>query len=136
VKEKAGRALPAKDLYRSTLFDGRRAFVERTCDDWWILSAEYGLVSPEEVLAPYEMSLKSLGRPARREWAAKVLDSIELRVKPAPRDVFEIHAGAECRDFGLLDGLVARGCAIENPTEGMRIGNQLQFYKRAAAQRT
>ena len=46
-------------------------------------------------------------------------------------DVFEIHAGAEYREFGLTAGLLARGCLIENPTEGLRLGEQLQFYSNA-----
>ena len=37
VKEKAGSPRPAKDLYVSTLFSGRRSFVERSCEQWWIL---------------------------------------------------------------------------------------------------
>jgi hypothetical protein len=53
VKDKAQVALPARDLYRSTLFAGRRRFVGRTCDDWWILSAEHGLVHPDDVLEPH-----------------------------------------------------------------------------------
>jgi len=48
----------AKDLYVSTLFFGRRSFVERSCGQWWILSAEHGLVHPDEVLGPYDVTLK------------------------------------------------------------------------------
>lgn len=64
-------------------------------------------------------------------WTAGVLSSIDDLVHPKRHDVFEVHAGAEHRDFGLLDGLRARGCIIEIPTEGMRIGQQLCFYKEA-----
>jgi hypothetical protein len=49
--------------------------------------------------------------------------------------VFEIHAGAEYREFGLLDGLRDRGCLVEIPTERMRIGEQLRFYKQAREHR-
>ena len=47
-------------------------------------------------------------------------------------EVFEIHAGAEYRDFGLVEGLRVRNCPVEVPTEGMRIGEQLRFYKQVA----
>jgi hypothetical protein len=89
-------------------------------------------VFPTDELAPYDMALKDAGRPERRKWTVRVLASIDERVHPVPGDVFEIHAGAEYRDFGLLDGLLARGCLFENPTEGMRIGHQLRFYKEAS----
>src|SRR5664280_3570422 len=34
----------------------RRTYVERSCDEWWILPALHGLVHPDEVLEPYEFS--------------------------------------------------------------------------------
>lgn len=131
VKEKAPAAAPAKDLFRSPLFNGRRRFVERTCSEWWILSAEHGLVSPDEVLEPYDRALKNAGRPARRDWSRRVLAQIRAQVDPQPVDVFELHAGAEYRDFGLEAGLRGLGCETRNPTAGMSIGTQLSFYKQA-----
>jgi hypothetical protein len=123
--------MPARDLYTSTLFMGRRRYVESSCNEWWILSAEHGLVHPADELAPYDVTLKDAGRVERRKWTAQVLSSIDAQVHPEPGEVFEIHAGAEYRDFGLLGGLRARGCLVEIPTAGMRIGYQMRFYKEA-----
>lgn len=131
MKEKALDRRVAKDLYVSTLFFGRRSFVERSCGQWWILSAEHGLVHPDEVLGPYDVTLKDASRLARREWSARVLRTMDKRVQPGPGDIFEIHAGTEYRDFGLVEGLRTRGCKVEIPTEGMRIDHQLRFYKLA-----
>ena len=131
VKEKADHLLPAQDLYLSSLFLGRRNFVERTCTEWWILSALHGLVDPNEMLAPYDLALKDLGRAERRAWSSRVLADIDVSIKVGPGDVVEMHAGAEYRDFGLADGLERRGCRIENPTQGLGIGRQLKFYKEA-----
>ncbi len=80
-------------MYVSTLFTGRRAYVERTCGEWWILSAAHGLVHPEDVLAPYDVTLKAMGREARRQWSSRVLAVIDERVRSAVGDVFEVHAG-------------------------------------------
>jgi hypothetical protein len=132
VKQKANGPKAAKDLYTSTLFIGRRRYVESNCDEWWILSAAHGLVHPADELEPYDVALNDAGRMERRNWSTRVLASIDERVHPEPGNVFEIHAGAEYRDFGLLDGVRSRGCCIEIPTEGMRIGHQLRFYKDAA----
>ncbi|MFM8577588.1 MAG: DUF6884 domain-containing protein [Planctomycetaceae bacterium] len=130
VKEKAPVRSTAADLYRSTLFAGRRRFVEGSCDAWWILSAAHGLVSPSAMLDPYDVALKDLGRAARRTWSSGVLAAIDQQIAPQRGDIVEIHAGAEYRDFGLVEGLAARGCRVQNPTEGMRIGEQLRFYGR------
>lgn len=131
VKEKAARPCAAKDLYLSTLFTGRRTYVENSCDEWWILSAKFGLVDPYGVLEPYDVTLKDAGRGIRRLWSQQVLAAIDDLIKPPPGEIFEVHAGAEYRDFGLLDGLFTRNCRVEIPTQGMRIGRQLQFYKDA-----
>ena len=131
VKKKTVVPRAAKDLYLSALFLGRRSFVERSCGEWWILSAKHGLVHPDEVLAPYDVTLKDASRPARKDWSEQLLSTIDKRIRPEPDDVFEIHAGAEYREFGLTAGLLARGCLIENPTEGLRLGEQLQFYSNA-----
>ncbi len=131
VKKKTVVPRAAKDLYLSALFLGRRSFVERSCGEWWILSAKHGLVHPDEVLAPYDVTLKDASRPARKDWSEQLLSTIDKRIRPEPDDVFEIHAGAEYREFGLTAGLLARGCLIENPTEGLGLGKQLQFYSNA-----
>jgi hypothetical protein len=128
VKEKRSSMAPACDLYSSALFVGRRRYVESSCDEWWILSALHGLVHPDKVIAPYDLALKNLGRPERRRWSREVVSSIDVLICPRPGDVFEFHAGAEYRDFGVSEALLTRGCIIENPTAHMPIGRQLQFY--------
>ena len=135
VNKKVGVPRVAKDLYVSTLFVGRRSYVERSSDEWWVLSAKHGLVHPDDVLLPYDVTLTKKDRPARRSWSKQVLSAIDQRIQPRRGDVFEIHAGAEYREFGLLDGLRDRGCLVEIPTERMRIGEQLRFYKQAREHR-
>ena len=131
VKKKVGVPRVAKDLYVSTLFVGRRSYVERSSDEWWVLSAKHGLVHPDDVLLPYDVTLTEADRPARRSWSKQVLSAIDQRIQPMRGDVFEIHAGKEYREFGLMGGLRDRGCVVEVPTEGRPIGVQLRFYKQA-----
>lgn len=129
VKQKAASRRQARDLYTSALFAGRRRYVERTCTEWWILSALHGLVSPEGILEPYDVALKDAGRAERRDWSNKVLASLDDQAGLRPGDVVEVHAGSEYRDFGLVQGLRRRSLAIEVPAEGMTIGRQLAFYR-------
>jgi hypothetical protein len=129
VKKKAGVPMPASDLYISELFKGRRRFVERSCDRWWILSALHGLVHPGELLAPYDYTLKTTTRPERRAWAHRVLHELDERERLQPGDVVEVHAGVEYRDFGLVAGLKDRGVDVVVPALGMTQGRQLGFYK-------
>ena len=67
---KADRPLPARELYVSPLFRAARAYAERRYgpDRWLILSARHGLVDPETVLAPYDLSLHQLSAAERQAW--------------------------------------------------------------------
>lgn len=127
VKTKRPGPSPAEDLYDSVLFRGRRRFVEATCDRWFILSAKHGLVVPNEVLAPYEETLNDKPSSAKRQWAAAVLDQL-VEVAHIPGTVFEVHAGADYRNFGLVDELRRRGASVEIPAAHLGQGEQLAFY--------
>jgi len=132
VKAKADRRLPAGDLYVSALFRGRRQYVKATCDEWWILSAEHGLVNPATLLDPYDTALSRASASERRRWGQIVLSAIDEQVCLAPGEVVEVHAGAEYRDYGLVHGLLDRAVSVVNPTAGMGIGRQLAFYQQQA----
>ena len=128
VKGKGPVAAPAGELYTSPLFVGRRRFVESSCDRWFILSARHGLLDPGEVIAPYDESLVDAGTAARRAWSDDVLRSLEKVWGDLSALVFEVHAGAAYRDFGLVDGLRRRGAQVVVPAAGLSQGEQLAFY--------
>ena len=128
VKSKLTVASPARDLYTSTLFVGRRRFVEASCDRWFILSAKHGVVDPDAILEPYDETLKTASRAARRAWSQRVLSALDAELGDISGLCFETHAGAEYLEYGVADGLLQRGATAHNPTQGMRIGEQLSFY--------
>ena len=128
VKSKQARPAPARDLYTSTLFHGRRSAVERSCDRWFVLSALHGLLSPDEMVEPYDLAMADVPRPKRRDWSAEVLEGLRRELGPLEGMTFEIHAGGAYADYGLADGLRAGGAQVEQPTAGMPLGVQLSWY--------
>jgi predicted RNA-binding Zn-ribbon protein involved in translation (DUF1610 family) len=86
---------PARDLYTSRLFKKARAYAERRCDDWAILSALHGLVLPDQVIAPYDCRL-----PGRQDELAMWGNRVGLQIGQAfrPQDRFVILAGADYAD--------------------------------------
>lgn len=72
VSRKTPYPAPAQDLYTSTWFQKARAYVLRSDSPWFILSAEHGLVHPDDVLIPYEMTLNNMSAAERRAWAEMV----------------------------------------------------------------
>jgi uncharacterized HhH-GPD family protein len=128
VKSKLTRASRARDLYTSPLFRGRRRYVEKTCDEWYVLSAAHGVVEPNTILEPYDVSLADASTGQRREWAQSSLEDLEARLGDLRGVEFEIHAGAPYRDFGLVEGLRGRGATVIIPAAGLNQGQQLAFY--------
>jgi hypothetical protein len=81
TKSKRPVASPGRDLYDpSTLFRGRRAYVERISDRWFILSALYGLVDPDDLIEPYDVALKTASTAERRAWGRGVLESLRTEL--------------------------------------------------------
>lgn len=99
VKRKGRQPAPAEFLYTSDWFRKARAYVLSTCDRWFILSAKYGLLQPQDVIDPYEQTLKNMSKPERQAWAAKVWE--QLRPFLHPGDQIIVLAGYRYREFLL-----------------------------------
>ena len=128
VAAKLPRTAPAKDLYTSTLFKKARGLVEAQRWPWFILSAEHGLVHPQEEVAPYEKTLNKMGVVERRDWASQVLAALEPHLAGVQSVVF--LAGKNYRQF-LEPEFSGRGIDVHVPMQGMRIGEQLRWLSRA-----
>ena len=122
-------ACRAQELYASRLFSYARSYAESIADRWYILSAKYGLVEPSTILAPYEATLKTLGVSGQRVWSERVLASLRQIVRPCDTIIF--LAGIEYRRF-LIPELERLGCKVLVPLEGMPLGVQVSWLKRAA----
>ena len=123
VKSKRTTAAPAKDLYISALFQGLRRYAEVNADAWYILSAEHGLLNPEQIVEPYEKTLNKMGSRQRLEWAEEVQRRL-LRVLPEGAEVI-VLAGQRYREH-LLPVLRDRGFSVSIPLEGLSFGRQLR----------
>ena len=124
VSQKGEWACEARDLYVSDLFRKARRYVEASGCPWFVLSAAYGLVTPDQVIAPYERTLNTLGIADRRVWAEQVVTQLAEAVPDMSRVVF--LAGKRYREF-LACHLVRREVAVSVPMEGLRIGEQLRW---------
>ena len=127
VSQKNASPMAAKDLYRSELFRRRRRYAEASGRPWWIVSAEYGLVHPDRVIAPYDTRIARLPLAARHELADRVAVDLERALGTLAGRRIEIHAGDEyVRVIG--PSLRGRGARLTRPLEGLRIGEQLAWY--------
>ncbi len=56
VSKKRDTPQRARNLYTSPLFVNAAAYAEKISDEWYIISAKYGLVKPSDWLEPYDVT--------------------------------------------------------------------------------
>ena len=124
VSQKYPYPCPAQELYTSAWFNKARDFVLKSGSPWFILSAEHGLVRPNQVLAPYEKTLNNMGVADRRLWADRVTKQMGLML-PETNEIV-ILAGTRYREY-LEPWLRRRFAKVSVPMQGLPIGKQLKW---------
>ncbi|MBY6364208.1 hypothetical protein HQ609_13960 [Rhodococcus corynebacterioides] len=127
VKSKRPEGALAKDLYTSDYFAKMRAYAESTERPWFILSAEHGLVSPNEWLEPYNCYLPDMSREYRRSWGQKVATQLEAAVGPLTGVVVDIHAGSAYVE-STEAALRPLGAVVVDQLRGLSFGRRLSWY--------
>jgi hypothetical protein len=122
AKTKLNHATEAKSLYASPLFQKSRAYAEKYFDAWGILSAKHGLVLPNQIIGPYDVTLKSMNRVERKRWCD--LTYAEIVARWGIDAEYTVLAGAPylCAVAGLK---------IEEPLRGLQVGERLQWLNEA-----
>jgi hypothetical protein len=127
VKDKEDYATVASKLYKSKLFLYSKKYAERNYDAYFILSAKYGLIFPDEVVQPYDETLIGKSADEKKQWSLNIFHFIISNYNPDTAE-FYIHAGKDYRKY-LLPMLEEYGFKVYVPLQGLGIGQQLQFYK-------
>ncbi|MTP73977.1 hypothetical protein GMB80_13665 [Turicibacter sanguinis] len=125
VSKKRDYACKARDLYISEWFKKSLAYAEKVIksDKIFILSAEYGVVSIEKVIAPYDKTLTKMNKIERVAWSNLVVEELNQHIDLENDEVMFL-AGKRYREH--LEP------HIKNMTvsmEGLKIGQQLRFLK-------
>ncbi len=118
---------PAGDLYTGQLFRKARAYVERECGNWLILSALHGVLTPDQLIEPYSMYLPAQSARYRAAWRRRVAVQLAELTTPGTRVV--CLASAPYRTW--IDDLPHLD--VEAPLTGLGIGQQLGWLTRANA---
>ena len=125
VSKKLSHKARARDLYVSPLFRLNLKLAKHfSPDEIYILSAKYGLLSLDEEIEPYDITLNKMAANERKKWAKKVVNQLKEHCD-IENTHFILLAGEKYRHY-LLPYLKS----YEIPLEGMRIGKQLQYLKR------
>ena len=124
-KEKKGYPCPARELYSaSNLFSLSYQYAKKVADKIFILSAKYGLVAENQILPPYNQTLKEMNRQQQVNWASGVLAALERECNLSS-DYFILLAGnTYCRD------LVQHLPNHSMPLDGLRMGERMSKLKK------
>lgn len=127
VKQKLATPAAAKDLYTSPLFRKGRAYAERADVPWFILSAEHGLVRPDDELAPYDLRLSKTPREYRRAWGVRVVADLDTAAGGLTGKSIEVHAASAYAD-AIRPHLIECGAVVVEPLAGLTLGPRLSWY--------
>jgi hypothetical protein len=126
-RRKLDHPAPARELYASPLFRLASRYCSAVCHRWFVLSARHGLVDPEQIIEPYDVTLARLIQADREAWACRVVEQLRQRGLLGKGHRFLLHAGANYTD------LLATRLGAEQPLRGLTIGRRLAWYRRALA---
>ena len=129
-KKKRAERVAARDLYTGPLFRARREYAEATGAPWYVVSAKYGLLSPDQGVGPYDLTIKDLCEPDRAAWALCTIRAVldDLTDDTHLREVIlEVHAGADYAE-PLVEVARAAGFSTDWPVQGLGIGEQRAWY--------
>jgi len=117
---------PAREAFGGTLFRLRREYATRFLDRWYVLSADCGLLAPDECYRPpaEPRCVVRGGAAFRRVWAQEVLARLRPRLPAGSEVVF--LAGLPY-SVQLAGPLRAAGHPVTRPAAGLSMGGQLAW---------
>lgn len=115
---------PAREKYSSDYFEKKRAYAEKHCEHWWILSAKYGAIPPWKEINDYDVTIDDVDPES---FARSVYIALRADDSKWINGELEVLAGQAyiepIRD--VLDGVP---CPVRFPFDGTQgIGEQKQW---------
>jgi hypothetical protein len=119
----------AEEMYLpSQLFKKASTYLKQfgVYDGWFILSAKYGLLEPEKVIEPYNVTLNNMAMLEIKRWS----EDISKQLFEYEIDEIDFYAGERYRKY-LIPLLEDHEIRCNIPLKGLGIGQQLNFYNGA-----
>jgi hypothetical protein len=135
-RTKLRQAAPAKELYVSPLFRLCRRWAEQHADAWAVLSAYHGVVEPDAVLEPYDVTIRQ-----RRPYGQAPLSSEEFQTwlcASVQRWRCKYVQGSQTPQLIVLAGKdywrwLKASFTFSVPMDGLGIGERLQWLQEQLA---
>ena len=123
VKKKGKTKCRAEDMYISDLFKKRLAYAKKLGGEIYILSAKHGVLELDDVIMPYDLTLKNMKAIQKKRWAYRCY--LQLKEKNIDFNEEAIFlAGEEYSKY-----LKLKFKNFYNPLKNMGLGYQLKWLK-------
>lgn len=122
TKNKQNYECNAKIMYsKSTLFKKQIELIEKKYKcDYYILSAKYGLLKPDDIIKPYDKSLYKFNKTEFSDWVKKVYNKLILY-----ENIDDTNIIFFCGNIYRKD-IIPYLKHYDEPFKGLGIGNQLK----------
>lgn len=126
VKLKNKGKMKAKDKYKSPLFKKELAYARKIAPDTsiYILSAKYGIITLEDIIDDYDLTLNKCNEIKRKEWAYSVIKKTE-RLGISKNEEIIFLCGNNYSKY-----LKKYFTNYKDPTFGLSLGNTLKWYNK------
>lgn len=108
-------------MYISPLFKYMYQYAKNRCEEVYILSAKYGLLSEDKVISPYNLTLNTMSEDKKKLWADKVMTQLSKRFD-LERTPFLFLGGANYIKYLNLP-------MLKQPLKGLSLGYRLKYLK-------
>lgn len=129
TKRKKNYKCKASEMYsESDWFREAFEYAKNNYDVVGILSAKYKFLLPDDIIEPYDKSLREFEDRERRKWAEDVIKLIDQRIGLNNIKECHIFAGKMYWEH-LAKILEEKGIKCEIPLKGMGIRRQKKWFK-------
>ena len=130
-KKKLSKGMhPASEIYTSELFKTSLAYARKltTDENIRILSGKFGVLRLDDVIEPYNVTLKTMTNAQRERWGHYVMG--QLRSQGITSDRPAIFLTGELYEKFVKDYFQHS----ENPLRGLGLGYRMQYMKKRLAE--
>ena len=105
---------PARDVYDSGYFEKKKDFADEFADQWYIVSAKFGLLYNETAIWDYDATIEDVDND---EWLDVVEDNLDTWLDWGTGDEVYVLMGKKYLDAEASDGRTLRGLLNEAEPE-------------------
>ncbi len=110
----------------SHVFRRARDFCEREYGEWYILSTQYHLIAPNQVIGSTEPPLVLLQASERQAWAERIAQQLRARSERSVEPIVFVLYGSQ--RYAELLTRAAPFATFELPLAGMSLRDRLHWY--------